>query len=278
MLLDFYLIFKSQKNKDKPVYKKMKILFLGDIVGPAAVRHISKSLWDYRNKNRISLVIANGENAESGNGILPETAELLVKRGVDVITSGNHIWKQSAARDYLEGTETLIRPLNYPGVCPGKGYTIAEADGYRFLVMNVQGTVYMEALACPFESVERALEINKGRYDFALLDIHAEATSEKLAIAYCFDGKINIMVGTHTHVQTADERILPKGSGYITDLGMCGVQDGILGVRSDIIIDRLRTKLPAKFALKDGNPVLCGALFELDTSCGVVTDVRRVML
>lgn len=254
----------------------MKILFLGDIVGPLAVDHISKDLWDYRKEKGISLVVANGENAEAGNGLAPETAELLARRGVDVITSGNHIWKLHATRSYLDKSETLIRPLNYPGACPGKGYSIAEAEGYRFLVMNVQGTAFMEPLACPFDSVEKALSQNSGRYDFALLDIHAEATSEKLALAYFFDGRINIMVGTHTHIQTADERILPKGSGYITDLGMCGVQDGILGVRNEIIIERMRTKLPVKFALKEGNPLSCGALFELDTSTGKVADVKRV--
>ncbi len=255
----------------------MKILLLGDIVGPDSVGQISRNLWNYRKQKGISLVVANGENAEAGNGLLPETAKLLVKRGVDVITSGNHIWKHNALRAYLDESSSLVRPLNYPGQCPGKGYTLLEADGFRFLVMNVQGTVYMESLASPFESVENALAINKGKYDFAILDIHAEATSEKLALAYCFDGRINIMAGTHTHVQTADERVLPNGSGYITDLGMCGVQDGILGVKNEIIIERMKTKLPAKFVLKEGNPVSCGALFDLDVSNGRVISVSRVL-
>lgn len=254
----------------------MKILCLGDIVGPDAVAHLSKNLWSYRAEKGISLVIANGENADEGNGLSAESARELLERGVDVITGGNHIWKKNSLRSFLDSSECIVRPLNYPGVCPGKGYTISEADGYRFLVMNVQGTVYMESLSCPFESVERALSQSSGRYDFAILDIHAEATSEKLALAYCFDGRVSITVGTHTHVQTADERILPKGSGYITDLGMCGVQDGILGVENEIIIQKLRTKLPARFVLKRGQALACGALFTLDTSSGMVTSVERV--
>ena len=255
----------------------MKILCLGDVVGPDAVSHLSKNLWKYRKEKGISLVIANGENADEGNGLSPESARELLDRGVDVITGGNHIWKKNSLRSFLDSSECIVRPLNYPGACPGKGYTVAEADGYRFLVMNVQGTVYMESLSCPFESVEKAISQNAGRYDFAILDIHAEATSEKLALAYYFDGRVNITVGTHTHVQTADEKILPKGSGYITDLGMCGVQDGILGVENEIIIRKLRTKLPERFVLKRGDAKACGAIFTLDTTSGKITAVERVV-
>ena len=254
----------------------MKILCLGDIVGPLAVNHISNKLWSFRKTNNIGFVIANGENADEGNGISRETASSLLSRGVDVITSGNHVFKKRAIYDYLEMSNCMIRPANYPSSCPGRGYTLIDADGYRALVINVQGTVFMESLACPFETVEKILERNEGDYDFAFLDIHAEATSEKIALANYFDGKISVIFGTHTHVQTADERILPGGSGYISDLGMCGVQDGVLGVRPEIIIERLKNKMPQRFELMDGTPTACGALFDLDTSSGKVKKVERV--
>jgi len=233
-------------------------------------------LWSYRKANGISFVVANGENADEGNGISMPTAEKLLSRGVDVITSGNHIWKKNSVYSFLDDSSYIIRPVNYPGACPGKGYTIVDADGRRALVINVMGTAFMEALACPFESVERVLDKCRGEYDISILDIHAEATSEKLAIAHYFDGRINIIFGTHTHVPTADAKVLPKGSGYITDLGMCGVQDGILGVEPDIIINKMKTKMPARFTLKAGKPVACGAVYEFDTVGGKVLSVDRV--
>jgi len=254
----------------------MKILCLGDIVGPQAVEHISKNLWNYRRQNDLSLVVANGENADEGNGISMPTAEKLLSRGIDVLTSGNHIWKKKDVYSFLDDSSYIIRPVNYPGSNPGKGCTIVDANGYRVLVINVQGTAFMEALADPFDSVDKTLRENAGNYDFAILDIHAEATSEKLALAHYFDGRISVIFGTHTHVPTADAKILPKGSGYITDLGMCGVQDGILGVEPEIIINRFRSKMPARFALKKGDPLACGALFELDADSGRVGSVKRV--
>ncbi len=252
----------------------MKILCLGDVVGPTAVSHISKNLWSYRAKEGIDFVVANCENADEGNGLSASNAEYILSRGVDVITTGNHVWRQNSLRPFLDSSDCIVRPLNYPGSCPGKGYTVAEGGSYRILVMNVQGTVYMESLACPFESVEKALEINKGRYDFALLDIHAEATSEKLALARYFDGRVNVIFGTHTHVQTFDLSVLEKGSGYITDLGMCGVQNGILGVEEDIIIQRMKNKMPVRHLLKKGDALAKGAIFELDCLSGRVTGTK----
>ena len=254
----------------------MKILCLGDIVGPQAVDHLSGCLWSYRKEHGVSFVVANGENADEGNGISSPTAQKLLSRGVDVLTSGNHIWKKRDIYSFLDDSSYIIRPVNYPGACPGKGYTIVDADGYRALVINVQGTAFMEALDSPFDSVEKALKECEGEYDFSVLDIHAEATSEKLAIAHSVDGRINIIFGTHTHVPTADMKILPKGSGYITDLGMCGVQDGILGVEPQIIIDKMKSHMPAKFALKKGKPTACGALFDIDISSGKTNTIDRV--
>ena len=254
----------------------MKILCLGDVVGPAGAKHLCKNLWEFRKREGVSFVVANCENADEGNGLSSSSAKLLIERGVDVITTGNHVWRKNDLRPLLDSSDSVIRPLNYPPSCPGKGYTLCYADGYRILVMNVMGTVYMDSLACPFHSVDSALKKNEGRYDIAVLDIHAEATSEKMALGYYLDGRVNIIAGTHTHVQTADERVLPKGSGYITDLGMCGSTEGVLGVEKDIIIGRLRTKMPARHIYATENPVAFGAIFTFDTDKKRVTEVKRV--
>jgi len=242
----------------------IRILTIGDVVGERATARLSECLWNLRRNLNIDTVIANGENASSGNGLSPKDAKALLMGGVDVITSGNHIWKKSELRCMLDEEETLLRPANYPSANPGKGYTVTDVCGYRLLTVSLLGTVYTEPLSCPFETLDRILEREDGRYDISVVDFHAEATSEKLALAYEFDGRVNAVVGTHTHVQTADERVLPGGTAFITDLGMCGPDGGILGVRKDEVIRKLRTKLPVRFAPADGELVLCGAVITLD--------------
>lgn len=253
-----------------------RILALGDVVGPFAVKYISEKLWDFRRANSIDMVVCNAENAASGNGLDPFGADKLISAGCDVLTGGNHIFRKREIRQYLENSEVLVRPANYPVGTPGNGHTIVNIDGYRVLVINVMGTIYLEALACPFATVDRILEREAGRYDFAVLDIHAEATSEKIALGRYFDGRINVVYGTHTHVATADTAVLPNGTGYVTDLGMSGPNDGVLGVRADIIIEKLRMKLPVKFELAEGDIEVNGVIFGLDKSSGKVTDVTRV--
>lgn len=253
-----------------------KILAIGDVVGPEAVKYISERLWAYRKENGINMVVCNAENSASGNGLDIESADTLLASGCDVLTGGNHSFKRREIRRYLEMSRSVVRPANYPYGTPGNGYTFASIDGYRVLVINVLGTIYLEPLACPFGTVERILERESGRYDFAVLDIHAEATSEKIAMGRYFDGRVNVIFGTHTHVPTADTMILPKGSGYVTDLGMSGPPDGVLGVRADIIIEKLRCKLPVKFELAEGATEVQAVLFTLDTTSGRVTAVKRV--
>ncbi|MBE6618241.1 MAG: TIGR00282 family metallophosphoesterase [Ruminococcaceae bacterium] len=251
-----------------------KILCLGDAVGPAALEAISKNLASLRKKYGADMVIINGENVSSGNGIMPDEADQLFYSGVDVITGGNHIWQKNRIYSYLDDTSEIIRPANYPPSNPGHGYTIVNMGAARVLVMNVLGTVFMESLACPFETVDKILEREKGNYDISVLDIHAEATAEKKSLAYYLDGRVNVIFGTHTHVATADEQVLPKGSGYITDLGMCGCQESCLGVEAEIIIDKLKSKMPARFKLAEGDITLCGALFELDENFKAVSVTR----
>ena len=244
----------------------MRILALGDMVSPRSVEGLKTKLWSYRKEEKIDFTVANGENASKGNGLEADAAMQLIDYGVDVITGGNHIWQKNSLRPFLDSSKNIIRPLNFPGQCAGQGYTLLDCNGLRILVMNVSGTVYMESLNCPFEAVEKCLNANKGTYDISLLDIHAEATGEKYAIARCFDGRINGIFGTHTHVQTADEQILPGGTAYITDLGMCGPINSILGVKNEIIIEKMRTKMPARFEFGDGEIEYNGVIFDFDTS------------
>lgn len=254
----------------------MKILCLGDIVGPAAVDRLCKTLYQVRRERKIDFVMLNGENADPGNGLSKDTAERLLAAGVDVITGGNHIFQKRDIYHYLDDEERILRPANYPDAVAGKGYAILDVCGWRILVINVQGTVFMDAIDCPFRTVERILDRCKGKYDLSLMDIHAEATSEKIALARCFDGKIDMIVGTHTHVPTADARILPAGSGYVTDLGMCGVTESALGVDVNCVIRKLRYKIPTKFELSPGNVTFQGVEFVKTPQKSGVDFVARV--
>ena len=257
----------------------MKILALGDIVGPDTVEELGKRLWNFRKQNNIDFVVANGENASRGNGLEENAAKTILEYGVDVITGGNHIWQKNSLRNFLDSSKNIVRPLNYPSVSAGNGYTILDCNGYKILIMNVSGTVYMESLGCPFDAVEKVLSREEGRYDISLLDIHAEATGEKYALARYFDGKITAVVGTHTHVQTADEQLLKNGTAYITDLGMCGPRESILGVKSELIIEKMKTKMPVRFEFAEGNVEFCGVIIDFDTSKSgkiVANSIKRV--
>ncbi len=254
----------------------IKILAIGDIVGLETVEYLKKNMWRLREDLGADAVIANGENAYDVRGIGAAEAKILLDSGVDLITTGNHIWGRRDVYGMLDIDKRIIRPANYPASNPGCGHSIINICGYRFLCINAQGTMYLEALENPFLTVERILASEEGRYDFSLLDFHAEATSEKIAMGRAFDGRINIIWGTHTHVQTADEVVLPGGSGYITDLGMTGPVNGILGSESGPIIERFKTNMPQKFSVAHGPIAVCGAMFELDSESGRCISVKRI--
>ena len=254
----------------------MKILAIGDIVGTKTIDYLKQKLWKLRDAQGIDLVIANGENATDIHGISASDARAILDAGVDVITLGNHAYGRRDICSLLSDSEAIIRPANYPAMAPGGGYTVCHVHGWRILVINVMGTALMEPLACPFATVDHILEREAGNFDFAVMDIHAEATSEKLALAYWFDGRIQVMFGTHTHVQTADEQVLPRGSGYITDLGMTGPKYGIIGADAAAVIERFRTKMPTRFCVADGEMEGQGAIFTLDTDKKRVTEVKRI--
>lgn len=254
----------------------MKILAIGDIVGTKAVAYLGQTLWKKRSELGADLVIANGENASDIHGICCADAEDILSSGVDMITLGNHSFGRRDICTMLSDSQNIIRPANYPPFVPGSGYSTINVCGWRVLCINVLGTALMDSMACPFTTVDRILERESGDYDISILDIHAESTSEKVALGRYFDGRINIIFGTHTHVPTADEQIFPKGSGYITDIGMSGPENGVIGADAQAVIDRMRTKIPTHFKVADGDVKVHGALFTLDTNTMRVTEVRRI--
>lgn len=231
-----------------------------------ALEYLTKKLWSVRSRYGVNMVIANAENCAEPNGIDKSSAKALFEAGVDVITTGNHVYRKSGVFSYLDDEEYILRPLNFPSANPGHGDCIIKIDGYRVLCLNVMGSAYMDASACPFEAVERALERNKGAYDFAVLDVHAEATGEKKAIAYNFASELCACYGTHTHVQTNDACVLEGSCAYVTDVGMTGAKDSILGVKKENIIYKLKTKMLTKFDFADGEIEANGAIFEIDTA------------
>jgi len=243
----------------------MRVLCMGDVVGDEGVRYLNEGwrLTRLRDSLGADLVIVNGENSAAGNGMTPDSARALLDAGADVITGGNHTWRRREVYSALDDRDEYLRPANFPDGAPGHGWCIAEAAGRRVLVINLAGCVYMESVASPFETADRILAAAAGRYDEAIVDIHAEATSEKMALGRYLDGRVSAVFGTHTHVATADAQILPGGTGYITDLGMCGSHAGILGVATEPILHKFLMKTPVYFTPAQGQCRATGVLFEI---------------
>ena len=243
----------------------MKILAVGDVVGRRSVEYLSKSLRKTAASLGADFVVCNGENASEIHGLCKADAEALLDAGADLITLGNHAFGSRDLYGFLDDrSDAIIRPANYPAACPGSGYTFCSVNGLRLLCMNLSGTAFMDELDNPFSVVDRILDREKGSYDVALLDFHGEATSEKLAMGYHLDGRVHIVFGTHTHVPTADTRVLPKGTGYVTDLGMTGPTNGILGTDAQAVLYKMRTHMPVRFTVADGAIEAQGVLFTLE--------------
>ena len=243
----------------------MKILAIGDVVGRRSIEYLSDKLRGVASKLGADFVVCNGENTSEIHGLCKSDAEALLDCGVDLITLGNHAFGSRDIYTWLDdNTDRIIRPANYPAACPGVGYTLREVSGLRILCMNLSGTAFMDPLDNPFTAVDRILDREKGEYDIALLDFHAEATSEKLAMGYHLDGRVQVVFGTHTHVPTADTRVLPKGTGYVTDLGMTGPTHGILGTDAEAVLYKMRTHMPTRFTVADGAIEAQAVLFTLE--------------
>ena len=256
----------------------MIVLCIGDVVGNIGLKFLQKHLSKLRAEYRADLVITNGENQSNGRGLDMAGADSMFMAGVDIITGGNHIFQRSEIFGMLDDNPSLLRPANYPSANPGKGYALLNVGSRRVLVLNLLGSVFIESPESPFPCADRVLKHLEGQYDIAVVDIHAEATSEKIALGKYLDGRASVVFGTHTHVQTADEKILPGGTGYITDLGMTGPIDSILGVKNSIIIKHFLDYLPARFDIADGQCSLEGAVFEIDDASGRCVRVERVRI
>jgi len=256
----------------------MNVLFIGDVVGAPGRRALEELLSRVVDRHFIDLVITNCENASGGLGITPQIADHLLALGIDVLTSGNHIWKHKEILPYLETTDRLLRPANYPPGTPGQGLSLVEtAAGEKAAVLNLEGRVFMNPLECPFRTVDQLLASIPPEVKVIIVDMHAEATSEKQALGWHLDGRVSAVVGTHTHVQTADERILPGGTGYITDAGMTGPVDSVIGMKKEIILERFLTQLPQPFKVATQNIQLQGVIVKIDPQ-GRCQEISRVHL
>lgn len=255
----------------------MKILAVGDIIGKPGRTVLEKYLK--KNLNKYDLVIVNGENSASGFGITEKVAEDFFDMGVDIITSGNHIWDRKEVYGYLSMEHRLLRPLNYPSGVPGNGSGVFKTkNGEKAAVVNIQGRVFMNETDSPFVRIKDELEEIKKETNVVIVDFHAEATSEKIAMGWYLDGEISLLYGTHTHVMTADNRILNNGTGYITDIGMTGGADGVIGTVRDKIIEKFLTSLPQKFEVCDQNIRINAIESEIDSNTGKCISITRVDL
>jgi metallophosphoesterase (TIGR00282 family) len=255
----------------------MRILFIGDIVGRPGRELVRRGLAGLVELQRIDLVIANAENAAAGFGITREIGDQILDCGVDVMTSGNHIWDKKEAIDYIGAESRLLRPANYPAGVPGHGSYLARTnDGRSVGVINLMGRVFMLSIDDPFARALQEIEALRPRTRVIFVDFHAEATSEKIAMGWHLDGKVTAVIGTHTHVQTADERILPKGTAYLTDVGMTGPHDSVIGVEVQAALGRFLNGMPARFETATGNPRLNAVIIEADDTSGLATDIERV--
>lgn len=258
--------------------KIVKVLFIGDIIGNPGRKAVSTLLDRLVDKNNIDIVVANGENSAGGFGITPQIAEELLDLGIHVITTGNHIWDKKEIIPYLPNKKTLLRPANYPPGVPGHGSVVVSAgSGETLGVININGRVFMDAMFdCPFRAVDREIEKMQGKTKAIFVDIHAEATSEKMTMGWYLDGRVSAVIGTHTHVQTADERILPKGTAFLSDAGMTGPLDSVIGIEKTQAIEKFLTQMPRKFDVSGKDIELNGAIIDIDAESGLSRSISRV--
>jgi 2',3'-cyclic-nucleotide 2'-phosphodiesterase len=257
----------------------MRTLFIGDVFGKPGRRLLLEKLQGILHEHRIDFCVANIENAAAGFGITPQIADELLNCGVDLLTSGNHIWDKRAIIPYLADQPRLLRPHNYPRATPGTGIFIGDTKcGVRVGVLNLQGRVFMASIDCPFTTGLAAIEQIRKQTPVILVDFHAEATSEKQAFGWFIDGSVSAVIGTHTHVQTADSRVLPRGTAYITDVGMTGPHDSVIGSIPDLALDRFLRQMPIRLEPASGNLKICGAIVEIDETDGRALQIQRINL
>ncbi|OLZ09554.1 TIGR00282 family metallophosphoesterase [Sulfobacillus thermosulfidooxidans] len=255
----------------------MKVLLVGDVVGKVGRRMLKSAIPIIKAENGVTLVVANGENAAGGNGLTHEIMDDLLASGVDVLSSGNHIFDKKEVLEFLDDVPALLRPLNLPVGTPGHGYVVTGIRGIPVAVINLAGRAFMPfQYDDPFAAIDRVLDSLAPEVRVILVDFHAETTSEKAALAWYLDGKVSVVVGTHTHVQTADERILPQGTAFITDLGMTGPRDSVIGVKTELVIQKLKTQMPVRFDTATGPGQFGGLIVDIDEQSGRAREVKRI--
>lgn len=256
----------------------INILFIGDIVGQPGLNIVNMWLPGLQKKYRADITIVNGENVSDGKGCTEKEAKQLFDLGVNVITGGNHTWDKHQSQEYLKKEPRVIRPLNYPKGTYGNGYYIVENSKGKVAVLNLQGRAFMAAIDCPFRTSDWIIPKIKLETNIIIVDFHAEATAEKLALVNYLDGKVSAVIGTHTHVQTADERIFSNGTGYITDCGMTGPYDSVIGMKTDAAINRFLYQTPQKYQTAVDNVHLCGVFLKIDSQTGRTMEIERILL
>lgn len=261
---------------------KLRVILIGDVVGNFGCFIFQKHIAKLKKEYKADFVIVNGENSSTrGRGITPKVADFFRHNGVDVITSGNHIWAEKDIYNYIhQNNNYLLRPANFPPGTPGSGSAIVDCGGVLVGVLNIQGRVFMpQQLDDPFRVADTNISFLRSKTNIILVDFHAETTAEKIGLAYHLDGRVTAVVGTHTHVQTADERILPKGTAFITDLGMTGALDSMIGMNKDIILQNMKTQMPAKYEVEDqGAGLMSGVCVEVDVKTGMANSIERIRL
>jgi len=255
----------------------MRILFIGDIIGQPGRQMVARHLKSLVAEHGAEMVLANAENAAGGFGITPSIGEELFALGIDLLTSGNHVWDKKEAEGYLAKESRLLRPANYPEEAPGTGVHILQKDGRMLGVLNIQGRAFLPSIDCPFKTADREIAQLRQVTDTILVDLHAEATAEKQAFAWYLDGRVSAVVGTHTHVQTADERILPGWTAYITDVGMTGPRNSVIGIRPEEAIRKFITQMPRKFTLAPGPAQLCAVVVDVGDD-GRARSIQRLQV
>ncbi|WP_409509705.1 2',3'-cyclic-nucleotide 2'-phosphodiesterase [Bacillus spizizenii] len=256
----------------------MRILFIGDVVGSPGRDMVKEYVPKLKIKYKPHFTIINGENAAHGKGLTEKIYHSLIQSGADAITMGNHTWDKKEIFDFIDDVPNLVRPANFPEGTPGKGITYVKANGKELAVINLQGRTFLPPLDDPFLKADELIAEASKRTPYIFIDFHAEATSEKLALGWYTDGRASAVVGTHTHVQTADNRILPKGTAYITDVGMTGPYDGILGMDRETIIKRFKTNLPVRFTVAEGKTTLSGVVIDIDDQTKKAVKIERILI
>ena len=257
----------------------MRVMLVGDVIGRPGRRAFRKYVQQLRREKAVDVVIANGENSAAGKGLTRTSLDELYSGGADIVTTGNHVWDKKDVLEFIDQEPFLIRPANYPDGTPGKGYCLYPFKAKTIGVMNLSGRSFMPALDCPFQKVDALLHEIQKQCDIIFLDFHAETTLEKMAMGWYLDGRVNGVVGTHTHIQTADERILPKGTAYITDLGMVGPWNSVLGVQTDKIIYKFTTGMPVRFEVEaEGPQVFSAVIVEIDDKSNQTLGIERILL